>query len=319
LLSRDWKLKALRKILGREAFQRGDECVWFCPRHNHHRPKLNVNIKTDKVHCWVCGWAGGNLKPILYLKGKTDDAERYSKEKDSSCINVSKENEYDIPKLPAEFITLSCGIPADPYGRAAYEYVRGRGVREIDILQFKLGYCTEGEYKYRIIVPSFDSDGELNFFVGRKFYDNAGVSYMQGNFDKDIIFNDYMVDWDIPVTLVEGAFDAMVAGSNAVPLLGKELRKDSLLFRKIVTSGIRVYIALDADAKAASYDITNKLLDYGVPCSIIDVENYGFNDVGEMSKEEFKIAKDGSLNIDSTLGMYRYNVDRMKRENHTYF
>ena len=39
-----------------------------------------------------------------------------------------------------------------------------------DILKHNIGYCDEGKYSNRIIIPSYDSDGQLNFFVGRDFY-----------------------------------------------------------------------------------------------------------------------------------------------------
>ena len=31
-----------------------------------------------------------------------------------------------------------------------------------------MGYCTEGRYGGRIIVPSFNNSGDLNYFIARR-------------------------------------------------------------------------------------------------------------------------------------------------------
>jgi DNA primase len=251
------KLSALRKILGREEFQKGDEAVFFCPKHQHYKPKLSVNLKYDNFNCWICGFKGANLKPILFLKGKTDDAVRYASEIDGNRGKHTEDKTYDIPTLPDSFEPLVLG-GHDPYTRHAIEYLKSRGLDEYDFLKYKIGFCKEGECRFRVIFPSFDSDGNLNFFVGRKVYDHVGLSYKHGNFNKNIIFNDYLIDWDKPVTLVEGPIDAIIAGDNAIPLQGTILREDSLLFAKIVTSGVHVNIALDSDAKKKEWDMADK-------------------------------------------------------------
>jgi len=168
-----------------------------------------------------------------------------------------------------------------------------------------LGYCSDGEYKGRVIIPSFDSNGELNFFVGRKIYDHVGLSYKHGNFDKNVIFNDYLVDWDEPIILVEGPFDAMVAGDNAIPLQGTIMSDESVLFAKIVTSRVPVYLALDSDARIKQLDMMGLLLDYGVEVRYIDVERYGYDDVGEMTTEIFSGLKNDAFAVTSKLDALR--------------
>jgi len=288
------KLEALRSILGHEEFRKGDECIFFCPKHQHHKAKLSVNIKTDNFNCWVCGFKGFNLKPLLYFKGRNEEADKYAENigrKDAKDSRDRASEEYDVPTLPAEFRSLSRSITTDcPYRLHAVRYVQDRGISNKDILRYKLGYCLEGPYKGRIIIPSFDSGGDLNFFVGRKFYDWAGLSYKHGNFDKNIIFNDYLVDWDEPVTLVEGPFDSFVA-ENSVPLQGTILNEDSLLFAKIVTSKEPVYLALDADARAKQMKLMELFMSYGVPVGLIEVEKHDALDVGDMTRGQFKHAK----------------------------
>ena len=63
-----------------------------------------------------------------------------------------------------------------------------------------MGYCLEGEYRNRIVVPSFDDDGDVNYFVGRSF---TGDSYKYKNprASKNIVFNELFVDWDSDLIL----------------------------------------------------------------------------------------------------------------------
>ena len=112
---------------------------------------------------------------------------------------------------------------------------------------------------------------------------------MNGPGNKDIIFNDLYLDWSAPVTLVEGVFDAIVAGDNSIPILGSTLRKDSKLFQKIADKGVSVYLALDPDAEKKALHIAKSLLEYGIEVYKVDVSPY--KDVGEMTKEQFQYRK----------------------------
>ena len=38
-----------------------NEYMWWSPFVNHHKPKLQVNVKNGKWHCWVSGQGGHNL------------------------------------------------------------------------------------------------------------------------------------------------------------------------------------------------------------------------------------------------------------------
>ena len=87
------------------------------------------------------------------------------------------------------------------------------------------------------------------------------------------------------ITLVEGVFDAVVAGANAIPILGSYIKEDGKLFQEIVNHGSDVYLALDPDAEKKTRRIIQKLLSYDVKVYKIDILPY--TDVGEMSKEEF--------------------------------
>ena len=158
-------------------------------------------------------------------------------------------------------------------------YLRKRAVEQKDVLYWKIGYCASGEYKKRIISPSFDEDGYCNFFTCRRFDPNVLPPYLNGPGNKDIIFNELLIDWERDVPLVEGVFDAIVAGENSIPLLGSTLR-DSRLFRKIVKNDTPVLLGLDADAHKSRVKLVKALLAYDVEVRLMDTS--GYKDIGEM-------------------------------------
>ena len=308
-MRREEKLKAVRAAIGKEAFKKNNEYVFSCKNPfgcagKHHNPKLSVNIEKESYNCWVCGWSGKSLFGILKLGNKETLSRYISYKKGKDHVENKEDKQFQDVFLPDNFHTLTSSN-LDLHGRAARRYLHSRGIKERDILTYKLGFCEDGDYRFRVIIPSFDKDGELNFFVGRTFYDNAGVSYKHGIFDKDIIFNDYMIDWDEPITIVEGPFDMMKAGSNAIPLQGSELSESSRLFEKIVTARVPVYMALDVDARKKQIKHIKKLLSYGLEVFHIPIENYGVFDVGEMSKEQFRLAKLDARKISNDIDILR--------------
>ena len=109
------------------------------------------------------------------------------------------------------------------------------------------------------------------------------------------MFNELFINWSKDLTIVEGVFDALVAG-NAVPILGSTLRKGSDLLRQIVRNDTPIYIALDPDAAAKERRIIKMLLEYDVELYKIDVT--GYEDVGSMPKKVFTERKNKASFID---------------------
>ena len=108
--------------------------------------------------------------------------------------------------------------------------------------------------------------------------------YMNPNASRDICFNELYVDWDDDLVIVEGIFDAIVAG-NAMPILGSSLRKNSRLIKRIVENDTPVYIALDADAEKKAEKVIQTMLECDIELYKIDV--MGYEDVGSMTKKQF--------------------------------
>jgi hypothetical protein len=304
------KQALVKRALGEPAFQKGDELIYFCPRKKcqHHKPKLSINVNTDEFHCWVCNFKGPNLLPVLKFGGNQHDIDRYYASIDSVAAlkDKRKDKNYVKPVLPKEFRSLSKPCKS-PDCTSARRYLNNRGIMDDEIVKYKLGYCESGKYSGRIIIPSFDDDGDLNFFVGRAFYERVGISYKHEEFNKDIIWNEYTIDWKKPVIVTEGPFDAMKAGFNSIPLQGSILRRGSRLFNSLVTKcRDGVYFAMDSDAYKKQLSIIDSLFHYGVDVRYVDL--MGHKDVGEMTHEQFDTAKLNARKISSGLDLLRMRI-----------
>ena len=301
------KLKLLKKALGR-CWSTETEHQFHCPKCNHHKLKLSLNIEKDVFKCWICDYSGTKISslirrfaPSYYTDWKTLTGEIDISKYDS----IFKENDSSPPQvidLPENFQTLT-GRKTKLKTRAL-QYLYSRGFTDRDVLTWKIGFCDYGEYQGRIIIPSFDEDGNVNFFVARSYTDDW-MKYKNPKVSKDIIFNEINVDWSEDVILTEGVFDAMKC-QNAVPLLGSTLRENSILFQKICEFKPNIYLALDEDAKAKEFGIAKKLREYGIKVMSISIS--GYSDIGEMPQE---VVTERKLNADivSDLDYLHYKLD----------
>jgi transcription elongation factor Elf1 len=298
------KLRILREILGHER-KSNEERLFGCPYCDHHKSKLSVNIKKNVYKCWVCDSRGSNIYHLVRKFGAYKHRQawlQFEEEIDYSSFEElfgkKEEVEQTIP-LPTEYISLA-NKKFPPTGFMARKYLKERGISKEEIIWWKIGYCSSGEYENRIIIPSFNENGDVNYFISRS-YNGGYPKYKNPPVDRDVVFNDLFIDWTDDITLVEGIFDAIVAGSNSIPLLGSILRMDSRLFQKIVKTGASVYMALDPDAERKSLEIIKNFLTYDVELYKVDIHPY--KDVGEMSRDEFKERKKKAtrMNFDKVL------------------
>jgi DNA primase len=296
------KLKILTDILG-SSYRSGGEILFACPKCEHHKKKLSINIDKDKFKCWVCDYHGRSIRRMVRYYGDHTQLADWLELMDQVDINSFSENlfseeppeEEETVALPEGFVSLTDKSVLDS-SSLIRNFLKRRGITELDIVRWKIGVCSEGEFSNRIIVPSFGLKGYCNFFVART-YMNSYKKYMNPPSSKNIIFNELFIDWDSDLTIVEGVFDAIVSGPNSIPILGSTLRENAKLFQEIAKNDTAVYIALDPDAEKKALHLINNLLSYGVQVYKVDIAP--FSDVGEMSKEEYKKRKDNAVLMDS--------------------
>ena len=58
------KLSIVKQSLG-SYYESNDEMLLFCPKCNHHKRKLSVNINKNVFKCWICDFKGNDLYPII--------------------------------------------------------------------------------------------------------------------------------------------------------------------------------------------------------------------------------------------------------------
>ena len=192
-------------------------------------------------------------------------------------LNVERNSDIKIEdrRLPADFIPRSKeirGARQSPHRRHALNYLKKRNVTTNDILRYNIGYSESGEYQGRIIVPSYDSNKNLNFFSSRSFYDTSFMKYKNPDWSKDIIGFELFINWDETLTIVEGVFDALAIRRNVSPLFGKTMSYS--LKEAIIRNGVsRVNIALDKDARRDALNIQNFLISQEVDVHLIKLED----------------------------------------------
>lgn len=265
---------------------RGNQ-AYICPFCHHHKPKLEVNFTENseginKWACWTCGKKG---KSIRSLFKQVQVNASYFQELSKLVKNVSVEDigevKHIVLELPKEYKPLI--DDKDIIARQALAYLRKRNLTKQDILKYNIGYCSSGQYSKMVIIPSYDANGKLNYFTARSFEKDPYIKYRNPEASRDIIPFELFINWDLPIILCEGPFDAIAIKRNVIPLLGKNIQ--SSLMKKLVESKIqKIYIALDNDAITKALGFCEQLLDIGKEVYLVELEG---KDPSEMGFENF--------------------------------
>ena len=272
----------IENVLGKSHKRARENYAFNCPKCNHHKPKLEVNLHTDEngqnpFECWVCGFKGRTIKSLLkQLQVPAEQAYEILK-----YVRKGDEVGYaptSTVELPKEFQSVYEATTTSIIANKVRSYLYKRGFTDRDFLKYNIGYCTSGQYTGRIIVPSYGENNQLNFFVARTFED-AYHKYRNPECSKDIIGFENLINWSQPIILVEGVFDAIAVKRNAVPILGKSLSK--ALIKKIVSSTVEdIYIALDRDALKKALQYVEQFLNMGKKVYLVDMQDKDPSEMG---------------------------------------
>lgn len=244
---------------------------------------LEINLEKGLYSCWKCTSEGddlmhGSIKKLIKIFGNEKLLAEYMEVihsiRDSKLYKLNYVNfdtsiiEREELKLPSSFKFFKKD-ERNNYG--ALKYLNDRGIGWDIIERYNIGYTEREEENkkgsFRIIIPSYNAFGELNYWVGRDYlpkndkfrsrlkYDNPKVE------KKNIIFNEEKIQWDADVTLVEGPFDHIVV-PNSIPLLGKALNKEYKLYWELLKCNAHLNIMLDNDAYETAKEVYG-LLNHG--------------------------------------------------------
>lgn len=292
------KLTALlESVLGKGKTTNKGHMAFSCPFcHSSSKRKLEVQTVLDKYgetpwHCWVCNSAGKKLTSLFKALNVSRDtmSELYSAlnmQPKYSSIEIG-ENFASKPAihLPKEYIPLYKPSNSIEYRNAIYYLNVKRQVSLSEIVKYNIGYCEDGEYAKKIIIPSYDESGKLNYFVGRSYYEDESFKHKNPDVSKNIVGFELFVNWSLPIVLVEGAFDAISVRRNVIPLFGKTISEE--LRKKIIENKVqKLFICLDKDAQKQALAHAEYFMNNGIEVYFVDLKQKDPGEIGfvEMCK-----------------------------------
>ncbi len=223
---------------------------------------LEINYKIGVFKCWSCSETNdthGSLHKLIKKFGTPKHLKMYNLLRPEEDENGVK-RVYNQVKLPKEFISFSqasMGLKLTPQFKQAWNYVKKRNITDEMINRYNIGFCYDGEYAFRIIIPSYDEYKKINYFIARSYLTKPKMKYKNPEAQKEIIiWNEHLIKWHEPIFLVEGVFDGIFL-PNSIPMLGKFLSEN--LFNKLYEKAKKIVIVLDGDAWDDAVRLYHKL------------------------------------------------------------
>lgn len=247
-----------------------------CPRcqerdgtQEKYKYHLEVNLAKGFYNCWKCSSIDDSMHGSVYKLIRKYGNQELLKQYKEAVVSFRKSSLYELKftkedfweenndeesngvDFPKEYTKF---IKGKDENTRQFKYLSERGIDWLIIEKYHIGYTTYHQdnksLSNRIILPSFDEFGNINYWTGRDF---TGNPKRQRYFNpyverKDIIFNEDKVQWNADITLVEGPFDHIVV-PNSIPLLGKSLTMEYKLYQSLYSkANAKILIMLDGDA-----------------------------------------------------------------------
>jgi DNA primase len=277
-------------VLGKGKDTNKGNKAYYCPFCQTGKKKLEVQLITNDKgenawHCWVCNKAGKKLSTLFKALNVSRDRlselyklvngnTRYS-DREIAGIQAST----TVIDLPKEYIPLYKHSDSIEYKNAIFYLQNKRNLTLAEIVKYGIGYCESGEYAHKIIIPSYNEHGKLNYFVGRAYYDAESFKHKNPDVSKNCVGFELFINWSLPLVLVEGAFDAIAVRRNAIPLFGKTISED--LRKKIIENKVKqLYICLDKDAQKQALEHAEYFMNNGVEVYFVDLQEKDPAEIG---------------------------------------
>lgn len=282
-------LQLLDSVLGRGKTTNKGNVAHHCPFCQSSRKKLEVQTVTNDKgenpwHCWICNKSGKKLTTLFKTLNVSRNTltELYniigSQPKYSSKEIGSLYASTTVIELPKEYIPLYKTTDSTEYKNAIHYLRNKRHLTLSEIVKYSIGYCETGEYAKKIIIPSYDEHGRLNYFVGRAYYD-VDFKHKNPDVSKNIVGFELFINWNLPLVLVEGAFDAIAVRRNVIPLFGKTISED--LRKKIIENTVtKLYICLDKDAQKQALEHASYFMNNGIEVHFVDLQEKDPAEIG---------------------------------------
>lgn len=252
-------------------------CPWCAEEKGgvDNKYNLEVSFSLGKYHCWSCG-SSGSLSRLIRSKGGKSLCDEYfsiiREIRESGYYNLdmfsdNAETSSEVYlRLPKTFEKINLSRCRDKELKA---YLEKRKITQDIIDEYNIGRTTWDEedwtWRNRIVFPSYDSEGYLNYYIGRTYRSkDKRTKYKNCDADKNkIILHEDKIQWDADIYLVEGAIDCIYY-KNSISLMGKTLTKKMELYSKLKeNANANIIICLDGDTEIREVKRIYKILDVG--------------------------------------------------------
>lgn len=264
---------------------KGTQYSYQCPLCGDYKDRLFVNIDRGKFFCHHCGMGGTTVTLVSLINNITwKEALTVYREYQNDEVELPEDIEHEvytrliegameieIPKfvypLPEEFILLE--EARGKAGKEALAYVKSRGISMDTCIKQYIGYCEEGKYADRIIMPDFE-DGELKYWQARTWKPEPKLKILKQYYRKvlnpsltdeqkeqgiiaidksDVVSNIDLIKKNRTAIICEGKFDSYTIGDSGACIHGKYLSDEQ--FIKLVRNKKdidTIIVMLDGDA-----------------------------------------------------------------------
>ena len=247
------------------------------------KSKLCIRMDNEVFHCWVCDYKGRGIAKLVYSVSKQKGKEYTEKFGGIKARSPDAEEQIEEIKLPEDWKILMNSLK-DPNARAIYRYAKKRGFTDGLLWRYRCGYSYDKKWSRRLLMPSFDCDGNLNYLTGRAIDSENWLRYVNESLPKQkIIFNEIDLDFTKPMVLVEGPLDLIKCPQNSTCLLGSSLNENSILFYRITKNRTPIILLLDDDAKSKAMKIAKLLSAYSIDVRLNFPKN---GDIGDCTRTE---------------------------------
>ena len=263
---------------------------------------LEISFSLGKYHCWSCNHSGPISRLIKSRGGKELSIEYFSiindiKETRYFDLNLFKDVE-DLSdsgylKLPKTFKKINLNTCRN---KALINFLNSRKINQDINDYYNIGVTTWDEddwsWRDRVVIPSYNSFGELNYYVGRSFKEtDKRNKYKNCDVDKyRIVVHEDKIQWDANIYLVEGIIDCIYY-NNCISMLGKTINSESELFMKLYEkANAKIIIVLDGDTTDKEIKRIYKTLNIGrlrgkIRYIKLGTEKLPWKDFGEVYEE----------------------------------
>lgn len=275
-------LKTLKtKLTYKGTANGGRESKWLCPFCEgkgfgiDKRGHLYINTVTGNFLCHRCN-----------TKGQKAYLERYLGLPPSLDLPIKKQESItEAPISAVDLLLFELIDKITPISQQAYDYLIKRGLTEEQIIGYK--FVEISTIKDRVCLPIIQQE-KLIAFQCRTYTKDEPKYLFQ---PRHIKINDIFFHWDIAqyyskVYLVEGIFDAISLGFNALAMFGHYLSNKQL--ELLIDSKIKeIIIMLDRDTETDSIKIANRLNNYFDKVGYMTWQNIPseFKDIDEIHQQ----------------------------------